>query len=527
MDSPRSGELRFFDVRDERPLDAPGEWAPAWLVVDHPPTEWEQVRVTVDGCPLDVALRRARSGERWISAMWPRSGAGKHRVLVERGPQRSEVLVSIQPTKIGEAAVEQLFFELESKLPTEVALALQRLGALAGVTLHHPDDRTLAGERSRLRRAVNGTAARRGVAALIAAIERRPHQALARDQRWVNAAAARRPSVASPYALASRAQNVAARAIVEVIDQRTTVTLDTIENRLVATFFGEVRARVARFAEACAAQRQSDAYREAMEWRRTLDLARRGAPWMDEVGALQSGVPAPSMAMLRRDEYREAYEGWLAFHRSQSVRLQSEAMLEPIENIPALYQLWATLRLMVALAKHAVDAGFRVVDQRLVRTLRGTHFVQVLPDGQPALVLRDDADRLLRVIPECTYSSGKLSSVSYPQRPDLAIELSDTQRTRVWIFDPKYKLVSEGSDPSATGRPVKSDVDKMHAYRDAIVDQQHRRVVEFAATLYPGATEHFGAAVAAIRAVPGESWEEAIMPTLVEALSRRSSAPTP
>lgn len=519
MDSRRSGELRFFDVRDERPLDAPVEWAAAWLVVEHPSVDWEQVRVTVDGCPLEVGLRKARSGERWIAALWPRAGAGKHRVAVERGPQRTEALISIRPTKLSESAVEQLFFELESELPTEVALALQRLGALAGVTLHPTDDRTLAGERARLRQAVHGTEARRGVTALVAAIERHPHHALARDRRWVNAAVARRPSVASLHAHASRAQNVAARAIVEVIDQRTTLTLDTIENRLVATFFREIRARVARFAEACASQRQSDAYREAMEWKRALDLARRDAPWMDEVGELQAGVPAPSMVMLQREEYREAYEGWLAFHRSQSVRLKSEAILEPIENLPALYQLWATLRLVIALAKHAVDTGFRMVDQRLVRTLRGTHFVEVLPDGQPMLLLRDDADRIVRVIPERTYSGGALASVSYPQRPDVAIELSDKQGTRVWIFDPKYKLRSEGSDPTAMGHPVKSDVDKMHAYRDAIVDHEHRRVVEFAATLYPGATERFGSAVAAIRAVPGESWEAAVMASLVEALA--------
>ena len=69
-------------------------------------------------------------------------------------------------------------------------------------------------------------------------------------------------------------------------------------------------------------------------------------------------------------------------------------------------------------------------------------------------------------------------------------------------------------------RPKKIDIDTMHAYRDAIRDKLDRRVVRFAATLYPGPTTTFGPGLEAISAVPGEDEElnaslrSAILPAL-------------
>jgi predicted component of viral defense system (DUF524 family) len=54
------------------------------------------------------------------------------------------------------------------------------------------------------------------------------------------------------------------------------------------------------------------------------------------------------------------------------------------------------------------------------------------------------------------------------------------------------------------GRPKKVDVDKMHAYRDAIRDVDDRRVVDYAAILYLGSSSvTFGAGLEAISAIPG------------------------
>lgn len=72
------------------------------------------------------------------------------------------------------------------------------------------------------------------------------------------------------------------------------------------------------------------------------------------------------------------------------------------------------------------------------------------------------------------------------------------------MFDPKYKLegeVIEGIAPD--GKPKKVDIDKMHAYRDAIRDEQGRRVVDYAAILFPGPEVRYDDGLEALSAVPG------------------------
>jgi PD-(D/E)XK nuclease superfamily protein len=56
---------------------------------------------------------------------------------------------------------------------------------------------------------------------------------------------------------------------------------------------------------------------------------------------------------------------------------------------------------------------------------------------------------------------------------------------------------------SADGRPKKADIDKMHAYRDAIRGEYAIRVVRYAAILYPGPKERYAEGLEALRAYPG------------------------
>src|SRR5205085_12567057 len=89
----------------------------------------------------------------------------------------------------------------------------------------------------------------------------------------------------------------------------------------------------------------------------------------------------------------------------------------------------------------------------------------------------------------------------------IAIEMEDDDgATRILIFDPKYKLDSEEVEGEIVdARPKKVDIDKMHAYRDAIRNED-ARVVGYAAILYPGPQARpFGSGVDALSAVPGSA----------------------
>jgi hypothetical protein len=158
----------------------------------------------------------------------------------------------------------------------------------------------------------------------------------------------------------------------------------------------------------------------------------------------------------------------------------------------------------------------------MVTTMPTGLYVQVLPDGKPKLELRHGAGVTVTVTPERRFrSSGLLQSITYEQRPDITIELRREGEVELLLFDPKYKLLSDRSGPPTDGRPIKEDLDKMHAYRDAIRDRERRRVVSFAATLYPGPTIAYGDDLAAVRAWPGD--ERSLRSFVREHVGRRLS----
>ncbi len=97
----------------------------------------------------------------------------------------------------------------------------------------------------------------------------------------------------------------------------------------------------------------------------------------------------------------------------------------------------------------------------------------------------------------------------FQDSPDAAPVRAPDSAPRLFVFDPRYKLDSEDRDgeEGLTERPKKSDIDKMHAYRDAIREEDGERVIEYAAILYPGLGRHFGDDVAALEALAGRETE--------------------
>ena len=164
-----------------------------------------------------------------------------------------------------------------------------------------------------------------------------------------------------------------------------------------------------------------------------------------------------------------------------------------------------------ALLAAGETAGYKLVRERLVGREGGGAFVRVLPDGGPAVVLMHPTSGTeVRLVPERSYPAGPgsgLRSITYTQRPDIAIEIRiPGERTTVLLFDPKYKLDGELLEAAVSdGKPKKVDIDKMHAYRDAIRDDAGDRVVVYAAILYPGPAQEFRGGIEALSAHPGVS----------------------
>jgi predicted component of viral defense system (DUF524 family) len=212
------------------------------------------------------------------------------------------------------------------------------------------------------------------------------------------------------------------------------------------------------------------------------------------------------MVLQKRPEYRALLRGYLEFRRSAFVELNEPALEAPLENLPYLYEVWGTLQVIKAFIDVGNELGLKLRSQQLARHFDGGVYVKVLPDGRPAVeFVAPTTDSVARLIPQRSYTrSGRhLRSISFSQIPDISVEVtSPAAAPTLHLFDPKYKLRSEETGEPGDGRPKKIDIDTMHAYRDAIRDEDENRVVKYAAILYPGPETRYGDGIEALSARP-------------------------
>ena len=506
MALPPTSRLGFVDDRGAPCV--PKEWAPGLIEVRADVEGWEEIRLWRQTESLPVYLKRL-GGEVRILADWPRSDPGRYRLRLESPEGAEERVLIIQPRKISPEAHSHLLEDLEVRLPVSVALGLQRAGAMTGVQLLPPGKSTLAQELFRLERAVSGVRGRPGLIDTLPELSRAPHEILKSTELWVRGWQARRPHPARLAQTLSLKSNLRADGSPErVLDTRVEHTVDVYENRLVKAYFHQVQLRLRRLLRVAQAVQQHEISQRASLLLAGLLQARRQAVFLDEVN-LPTHLPTRlTMVLLKRPPYRAALDGFLEFRRSASVRLEDTRLDAPLENLPRLYQTWGTLRVIVALLRAAEGRGYRIDSHRLVGKDLDGFYVRVLPDGKPAVVLIHPIHgTVVKLITERTYSKvGNLRSISFNQRPDVAVEVYPPNGPcRVYLFDPKYKLEGESlGEEIAFGQPKKVDIDKMHAYRDAIRDGGNRRPVRYAAILYPGAeTCHYEEGLEALSAYPG------------------------
>jgi predicted component of viral defense system (DUF524 family) len=401
---------------------------------------------------------------------------------------------------------------------------------------------TFEEEMNRIKRAVDGTQDLPGLATVLPRIAADPHGMLKTTELWIRRSHVRRPQPAALVRAVAREGNIDTDFRPhQVVDSRVEYTVDVYENRLLKAFVGEVDLRLRHLMGSVEKKMTPGPLLEqASQYLDTLIQIRRTARFLDEVGE-HPGKTHTTMVLIRRPDYRAAFSSYLAFHRSATIRLWDDRLSAPLENVPSLYETWGTLRVVEALAAFAVEHGFEV-EERLSVHKPGELFLRLLPDGSYALKLTHAELGTISLIPQRTYgTTGGLRSISFQQKPDVAIEVRRPNgERRIVIFDPKYKLDSElpagntvssdagdsarqepESETGGLGKPKKVDIDKMHAYRDSIRDTKDHRVVSYAAILYPGQTIEFGLGLAAISARPSDTgFSDAIRSVLVEQLLR-------
>jgi hypothetical protein len=479
-------------------------------VVDCAPGSLSKARITRNDNPLALA-ERIIDGSVQLVADWPLSGPGHYHLRFELdGDLIEESLWTVEPSKLSTDAFQSLLEDLENRLPVSLAVALQKLGAVTGLALLPPSDgSSLAEEVARLRRTVARTEDGPGLAAIVKEIAHDPHEVLADKEMWVPSVMARRVTRSGLSRAAHIGSNQGDNGIPERLpDARVESSVDVYENRLLKSFLEQVEQRLRRLRSTLASKSEPDLLVEVETLERAVLAARIQAVFLDSVGRLGQTPTQVTMVFVKKPAYRKLFESFLDFRRRSHVKLDEPALEAPLEHLPELYEKWATLIAIEAVLELGAELGYVVTAHRLFRHGHLGAWIEILPDGRPAVELQhpDDATKI-SVVPQRAYSSGgsPLRSISFQQKPDLAIEVERPDGTiDLYLLDPKYKLDSEGPIASPDdGRPKKVDIDKMHAYRDAIRDADGRRVVQFASILYPGQSKFFDRGLAALSAVPG------------------------
>lgn len=511
MGLPPTSKLGFLSLSGET-LEAPAEWRPALLEVRVPPEQWEEVQLWLQGKELPLSLKRLGKKVR-VLADWPRSNPGYYRLRLEYQGEVEEQTITVWPQKISREAFAQMLEDLDARLPTSVAIGLQRTGALAGLKLPQLGETTLAQELVRLRRAVEGTENRPGLTEILRKLAHDPHQILKTNEIWVPQERVRRPSPSGLVQAFCRGHNLdASGRPIRVPDVRVEHTADVYENQLVKMFFELVVRRLRRVRYAFEADPKGNLLDEVQSLLEQLKKARQQAAFLDEVSQPKHLPNQITMVLLKRPPYHAALEGYLEFIRSPAVRLEESDLDAPLENLPHLYQVWGTLWVIETLLEVAGQKGYQVEKQCLVGRDKSGVYVRILPNGQPAVVLIHPQHKTrVKLIPERSYEKdGELHSASVKQRPDVALEVKLPDGSQqVYLFDPKYKLESETQENIGNeGKPKAADIQKMHTYHDAIQDSEGRQVVRYAAILYPGSFKSYSnREIEALPAYPGAEAE--------------------
>lgn len=197
-------------------------------------------------------------------------------------------------------------------------------------------------------------------------------------------------------------------------------------------------------------------------------------------------MPDKLIFMLKTPSYRALYR--LARLERQVLPSLEGGLLWRYQPFALLYQKWCALRLAQALDDWGQAQGWEHTEIRAPGVLLG---------------LRKQAQHLTLYSEKYFGERTALRAVTRPQRPDLALHYSSSTPQGVqerWIiFEVKYRMDTE--------RARKADLDKVHAYRDALRDASGRALVTLGVLLYPGPTQDYSPFIQAWESRPqGAAW---------------------
>jgi hypothetical protein len=484
--------LHFENLQGEV-LKALPEWESAWIVLEGLQRSSFQslpdYMLELDGFTLPLQWQPDR---RILMALWQRQGPGLYPLrLWYQSECCFETQLEVWPTGWGQAGLFALLEELHYLLPLEWGHALKPgSGFVHGQNTDTGRLRGWRQEFAKLQTCLMDQAEQAGLLSALAAWE--PNQALGLPGALLKVSAhqARKPLF--------RKALYPAR---QILDQRPRWQSDTPENRFVKHLVQRVDTRLSTLLGLLPEREFGPERAQLQTWLNQLRKSTaRFSDWK-EIQALSAPV-TPGLGLMARASQRVFLTHWQKLSRD-FVFVSSEGPLKrSLENLPWLYQTWSILQVILALLQSAQLQGWLPESMQWLFPWQNSSFVRVLPRGTMVLSLkRPDSQLKIQVWVERHFgAAGPIHSISYAQRPDLVVQIShpdrQNQSDQLWIWDAKYRLGDN------LKRPAKADLDRMHAYRDALRSQHGETLVEMACILYPGPTQTFDPGLMALQASP-------------------------
>jgi uncharacterized protein len=276
----------------------------------------------------------------------------------------------------------------------------------------------------------------------------------------------------------------------EAVNIRKHHTFDTNENRFVKHFLQEISKKLGSIENALGAKSGTYLNPEILHNSRRLGQKVRyflSDPMWADVGQMNF-VPAQSTVLQRRDGYRHLFRLYslLQLVTRYQFLLEDFRSLIEIKDVPTLFEYWCFF-----LVKDIIDRKFRQKGVSII--IPDAETEQVVREGV-AIEYEEDITLIYNAhfhgsrgvnSPQNEISAYQTSeSYSHALRPDIVLVKGDKGKL---ILDAKYKgknqgglMYGEETQEGTIGRYKEEDLDKMHAYRDAI------RNVYGAFALYPG-----------------------------------------
>jgi large subunit ribosomal protein MRP49 len=508
---------------DNQPVATPlvlHEWQPVELGCEPPP-----------GCTLALLLEGPlhtltlppfqRPGDPAWRWQWnPQNTTGRFVLrMVATCPDGSrteqQAVLEVVPGKLSQQHYQALLDDIAQVAPALLAALSQ---SSAGATLAPPQDaarqRSLLAEYCRFYDEHISTLER-----LVTRIARQPHQELRSDTQHIPLEQARDLSALDMGATVRMPQSdppTQARAVGMlprgVVQQRSAISTDTPENRLLLRLLDEYGRRVRTIAEAAtalAASQPGAAAQSIAEHSRSLQQRLHTLRGLSFLQGVQAHRPARTTPGIQRDaRYRRVYRLWRDLRHNLMPAIDSPLLRLPIHALPRLYECWCVLHVAQALlnlpgvvvqtqhlfspaAQHASPLAYRLE----------------LTEDTPMLVLEWQGLRLrLRYQPryqphrEGATIPGSLDRHTHV--PDLALEYepADTPaeaNPAALLFDAKYRLDTGG------GVPTDALADA-YTYLGSIGQPDGKRIAQAVVLLFPGsgAAEHYASGVGVVPLLP-------------------------